>query len=55
MEENKKYTINNTEELEGKREEMKGPILESIRALFTKQEDKIQIINISITDYKVAQ
>jgi len=43
------------EELEGKREEMKEPILESIRALFTKQEDKIQIINISITDYKVAQ
>jgi len=43
------------EELEGKREEMKEPILEAVRNLFSKQEDKIQIVNVLITDYKIAQ
>lgn len=43
------------DELEGKREEMKEPILQAVRELFSKEEDKMQIINVLITDYKIAQ
>jgi len=41
------------EEIEGKREEMKEPILQAVRNLFAAEEDKMQIISVSITKYIV--
>ena len=39
------------EELQGNRKQMKEPILTAVRDLFPKEEDKMQIISVLITQY----
>lgn len=42
-------------ELEGNREVMKQLILENIREIFVKQADKEKVVDVSITNYMIAQ
>lgn len=40
------------DELSGKRQEMKEPILKAVKDLFSKEEDKLKIISVFITNYQ---